>query len=58
MKAITERLTKYEQIPILGSACTLRYLIQETHRYTSNLLRNLQDDIANATQINLDDWLE
>ena len=60
VEAITDRLIKCEQIPILGSACTLRYLFQETQRYTSKLLRSLQDDIrsANATQITLDAWLE
>ena len=56
MDAITDRLNKFEQIPSLGCTCTLRYLSPETHRYTSELLRSLHDDIcgANAAQTTID----
>ena len=58
-KAITDRLTKCEQILSLCSACTLHYLSQKTHRYASKLLRSLHDDIrsANATRTALNTWI-
>ena len=44
-EATTDTLIKFEKIPILGSACTLHYRSQETHRTASKILRSLQGNI-------------
>ena len=51
-KDVTNRNTNLEKIIILGCACCLLYLSQETHRSAFKLLRSLQDDIrsTNITQ--------
>ena len=47
-KEVTDRFTKLEKIILLGSACCLLDMSQETYRSAFKILRSLQDAIRSA----------
>ena len=49
-EAVTDIFINSEKSNVLGSACTLHYLVQETHRPAYELLRSLQPDICSSSQ--------